>query len=693
MKKLPTSSLLLLVLGILGAVLFAACSSDDLAANDHDGQDAATETRPLVEHTVTVALSATQTTPADAPTHGANHAAGSAIAPARGASRVAFSSDGASEQGLQLSWEASETLGVYIRATNGNLIYAGTVSSTGTAGDRGARRFSGTVSEKYPGEQYLYLHPALPDETRDQPATGHIDLDEQTGTLGSTAHLANYLPLVWHEGTALVENHGYVLHLTLTFTENPGAISSVALQTMPGVGNDAIFPAVFEASTIAAGSPAANATLKISPAALATDNHNGTWTAEAYIACTHQDIDVFRTKFDVKVEATNGDYYNEFRSFPGQQEATSITGLPMLANGKCYNLATAMSKGTAPTVISDAFHLNSLLGMWNVYGKTTDPFAMVKTTGLPTQLTDLLGDAAKQAAFTERTLVNKSSQGSPTFTWDMVTQQIVGNGDGYKQANVTYNNINIVGAPTEVFLTFISEYAWSQNLLGYYHYPTGSVPANSNDILKTIIFPNVSKPGHVPYNKGGIDGGANINPNTAAANVGEASQAPLTEYTTVQLLYNNPDGTYSTLFPAGTTIGFFMMRDSKASSSGHDEGTMGDTGNADHSGYTPRPDNTLLDWTSWRLFTNTAWNGASGNTGWWNMNCQNFFCSADVGNVSSDGVIPGLALYGAKDDASHNYNYSFSAMLYMVSTSVPASMQTANKCYFNAGAGAQIVKP
>lgn len=661
---------ILLLASIVSAMVLTSCDGEELTV----GQEVQTsvvpaDVRPLVPHEVTVGLDGAAT-------------------------RVSYTAK-PENKGLALSWEASETLGVYIRTTSDTYTYAGTMTSTGTANDRGELKFSGTVSQKQDGEQYVYIHPALTGETKDQTAKGSITLSTQSGTLSSTDHLKKYIPLIWREGSSQVENHGYAVHLTLTFNEDPGTISTVTLRTMPGVGNTDIFPSSFDAATMSAnGTMKSELTLTVSGSA--TESSSGKWTADAYLACSHRDVNVFRTKYDVKVESKRNDknltFYNEFVSFPGQQDATSITGLPMLANGKCYNLEAKMSKDAATTIISTQYKVNSLLGMWNKYGMTADPFTLTKTSSLPTQLTgNILGTPEKKTAFTTRTLVNASSQGSPTFTWDMVTKQIVGNSDSYKQANVTYNNINIVDAPTEVFVTFISEYAWSQNLLGYYHYETENVPASSNDVLKTIIFPNVSKGDHVPYNKGGSVNIANVNPNTDAANVGTAGDAPLAEYTTVRLLYNAPDGTVSKTFPVGTTIGFFIMRDPKASSSGHDEGSMGDTSDNTHSGYSPRTDNTLLDWNSWRLFTNTAWNSASGNAGWWDMNCHNFFCSADVGSDDSGTLIPGLALYGAKDDASHNYNYSFSAMLYMVSASVPSSMQTQNKAYFNIGSGAQII--
>lgn len=639
----------------------ASCTSEELTSgNNGQTNGEPTDERQLVDHEVSVTLDGSET-------------------------RVGFTGNGG---GLQLAWEADETLGVYIRKTDNSIIYAGTVSSNGTAGDRGTRTFTGTVSQKNTGEQYIYIHPALTEGAQGTAATGEISFTTESGSLGSTSHLKNYIPIIWNEGESRGRNCGYAVHLQLTFNEDPGTISKITLHTMADAGETYIFPATFEASTMGAGD-AKNTEVALSITSGTAGKVGSKWTTDAYIACCNLNANVFRTKYNIKVDAANGTFYNEYRSFPGQENATET--LPMLANGKCYNLATVMTKDVATTIINSTYKINSLLGMWNQYGKSTDPFGLkiADANNTPSQLKSNILD--NQPSFTARTMVGTSSQGSPTFTWDMVTKQVAGNSDGYKQRDVTYNNIEIVNAPTEVYVTFISEYAWSQNLLGYYHYTTGKLPASSNEVLKTIIFPNVSKGGHVPYNKDGIDGGANINPNTAVANVGTPSDAPLAEYTTVQLLYNKPDGSVSKTFPVGTTIGFFMMRDPKASSSGHDEGSMGDTSDDTHSGYQPRTDNTLLDWTSWRLFTNTAWNGSSGNTGWWDSNCWNFFCSADVGSDSSGTLIPGLALYGAKDDASHNYNYSFSAMLYMVSTSNPGSIKTENKAYFNLGSGDVII--
>lgn len=685
MKKSNTFHTLLTAC-IMALTLMTACQSDDLATGTTQPTTTGPiDQRPLVEHEVSVSLEG-------------------AI------SRVGYTQVG---NDLQLSWQTSEELGVYILRSDNSLIYAGKVSSHGTDGDRGERHFYGNISQKSEGEKYLYLHPALNGESQGTSAQGTIDYTTQTGQLGSTAHLNQLIPLVWQEGNAHATNQGYAIHLTLTFNEDPGRISSITLHTTQqgnnGTTPDRVFPKAFSATrlnqptnsilpaektgsmTLATNDAYTDAiTLQPTTGTFAATQVGDVWKVEAYLAATSvKNLDVFRTKYNVKIDAENGPFFvNEYLSFPGQQSATSETGLTMLANGKCYNLTRVMSKNVSTTVINDQYKVNSLLGMWNQYGKPYDPFGLICTDDkVPSQLRSNILDQ-KDAVKTRITSVI-SSQGTPTFTWQLLEKQRTLTTDGYKQADVSYNNLTIT-AETEVYVTFVSEYAWSQNLLGYYHYPTANVPSAPGGVLKTIIFPNLSKGGHVPYNRNGVNGGNNINPNGPAQNVGDIADAPLQEFTTVQLLYNKPDGSVSTTFPAGTTIGFMMMRDPQASNSEAGGDNMGGDAEDTHSGYTPRTDNSLINWQAWRLFTNTKWN--ENNSEWWNMNCKNFFVSGKVVDTAGN-VINGLAIYGAKDDPSNNQAYAFSSMLFMVSSSNPSAMTIQVPGALNLGTGELVIAP
>lgn len=645
----------MLLASIVSAMVLTSCDGEELAVRQ-EGQtsEVPADVRQLVQHEVTVSLDGAST-------------------------RVGYTASG---DGLQLSWDKDETLGVYIRKADNSILYAGTMTGSGEAGDRGSRKFSGAVSKKNNGEEYLYLHPAPTGETQGQAAQGKITLTSQSGALGSPAHLNNYIPLVWHETSKLASIHGYAVHVQLTFNEDPGTISKVTLRTMamPEETCDNVFPKEFSIAQVVSDAPVADQCtgsieLTLSPGTKATQVGNQ-WKADAYLASAFATTNVFRTKYHAEVTTESDDtFYTDYISFPGQQSSNGNT-LAMLGNGKVYNLTAPASKDAAMTIISDTYRVNSLLGMWDQYGKAYDPLRLIVYQGgdatlpadiLPAQLTD------NKSAICSR----YKNNGSGTPTW-------LGAGSGSlynltataisdtKQSDVTINNIEIT-APTEVFVTFISEYGWNENLLGYYHY-AGTAPESSRDITKTLIFPNVSKPDHQPFNLGGSGAGSTA----SGPNIGKPEQAPLREFETVKLLYTDPKtGFTSTIFPTGTIIGFIMMIDTEAQEQ------------------TPNAGYNLLKWSQWRLFTNTKWNKentiANGAASNWRETYahDNFFCSGDVCKDGSP--IPGLAVYGVKDDGTNTANTAYGAMIFMVSTSNRAAMQTQNKAYFNIGTGDQVI--
>lgn len=110
--KVNSYRYLLLLLGIVGGMLLTSCGNDGWSsASDVLPSAQPSDNVQLVEHSVSVSLN-------DA------------------ATRVGYQSVA---DGLQLSWEANETLGVYIRKADNSISYAGTVTSSGTAGERGER--------------------------------------------------------------------------------------------------------------------------------------------------------------------------------------------------------------------------------------------------------------------------------------------------------------------------------------------------------------------------------------------------------------------------------------------------------------------------------------------------------------------------------------------------------------------------
>lgn len=597
--------------------------------------------------------------------------------------RVTFSPNA---PGLDLFWNAGEeSLGVYILQANGIYKRAGRITST-TGGTGGTRTFTGKVVKLKTGEKYFYLHPDRGNA---------INFTNQSGALGSTAHLSDLVPLVWAGADTNSEelfvagaptNHGYAIHLNLTFNEDPGTLQDIYVQTMDMGAEDQVFASNFVSDNMAATGLTKSITLHVTGGNV-TNNGDGTYSADAYMACSHKDKDVFRTKFNVKVTASNGTFQCDYRSFPGQE---TIYGpnpqLPMLANGKCYNLSRQMSKAPASTVINSTFGVYSLLGMWNTYGQGYDPSHCIITdeSQWPAQLRN------NKTAILSR--YPNNGTGTPTFLSQLYHAQNAASADErHTQSDVSFNNIQIT-QPTEVYITFVSEYGWNQNSLGYYHYPTGTFPYPSElvpQMRKTIIWPNVSKSYHEPFNK--QPGGTGLDAN----NIGQPANAPLYEFETVRLLYTDANGYTSTIFPAGTTIGFVMMIDTKANQE------------------QPKTYYDLLDWQQWRIFSNSAWNahnttdyiqtlaaangmflpdGFKPNGEWTGTYLhKNFFASGDVSIGNSP--IPGLAIYGVKDkaDDDEGETTAYGAMIYMISTSNPAAMQTQNKACFNIGEGNIVI--
>lgn len=639
------------------------------------------------------------------------------------ASRAAFTygdltSDPSGKKGFKVTWQEGDALGVYIKTAEGTILRAGSIT-THTGGEK-TQHFEGHALELFEDEHYIYMHPDIGRET-------YVNLEEMDGELGSTAHIAKHLPIVWDPANSsspyVGRYKGYVIHLELDFqTTNPGLIRKVTLLTSSrgtdGKKDDRIFPRhysinhlaksreIFDASltsesstsgTTLDGTATSNTdftnaiTLNVTSGTLKSEVRSDGktyYSTDVYLTSSAvKNLNLYNTKFYVLVADDRGRLFQSTQvSFSGQSKASSTQQLlssNVLKNGMVGRVAANMSDGNiSPTIINADYKIASILGMWNEYGKPYDPNGLVfyKTgpssynAGMPTVLVE------NGNAIHDRYILTNSPTGTPTFTWNLYESQNSTSSDGAKQANVTCNNIDIVKIPdaseekqgTEIFVSFLSEYAWNQNLLGYYHYPTPNqdanpaitVPGRATDVMKYIIFPNLSKPGHEPFNSNG----------QARNNIGRNEDAPLEEYMTVKLVYQKSDGSYTTIFPPGTTIGFWGMIDVKAN------------------GF-QQTQYSLLNWNQWRFFSNSKWNDS--NSKWTgNYTCCNFFASGDVckttGNTSSDAnntIIPGIAIYGFMDDVNKGgrENTAYSTCIFLVSAGTPAAMKTNNKACFNIG--------
>ena len=115
------------------------------------------------------------------------------------------------------------------------------------------------------------------------------------------------------------------------------------------------------------------------------------------------------------------------------------------------------------------------------------------------------------------------------------------------------NGKEVTYTDAEVWVTLATEYAYSQISLGYYYYPSDQkqTPESFNKLKKYIIFPNVSVGNSIPYCENGSKVGGVLNYG--------AENAPVSPNTRCQLLYVDDEGHVSTHFPAGYTIGYFIV--------------------------------------------------------------------------------------------------------------------------------------
>lgn len=639
---------------MMAAGLLAACSDGATLADAVDNQpvqDAGD--RPVRVLEISVPLPGADTKAAETRI---------AYTPTEGAT-PAFSDDG-----LLPSWESYEELGVFIK--NGEVLTpAGTMTSNGPVSS-GKKTFRGSVTALQDDESYVFMSPNV----------SSINYAIQSGNIGNAVGVSNLLPIVWTsaDGETISDPtvDGYVVHLLMQFKEDPGEITQVRLMTMPmgAQPSDNVWAASYTPQK--AGNAVSEIVMNTRGRAVWNETSE-LWEAETYLVTSHVEQNVFNTKYHVKVTAGGVPLsMSQYRSFAGQQIAGD-KNLPMLADGKVYNLTAQFSPDYCTTEINGTYKVNILTGMWNEFGKPYDPNGLIVYQGdgrgempaagvLPTQLVE-----NKAAILSRYANAGTGASNTPTIfgtaAGSIYTVTATAISD-VKQEDVTINNITIT-QPTEVFLTFISEYGWNENLLGYYHY-SGAAPASGSEVLKTLVFPNFSKPNHEPFNKKPEGTGNDAN------NIGQPSDAPCWPFETVKLLYTDDKGFVSTTFPAGTTIGFMMMIDTEANE------------NAPKSGYD------LLNWNQWKLFTNTVWNKANTNFKT-TYSRNNFYSSADICK-SPDGTektpVPGLAIYGVKDRADNDANTAYGAMIFMVSTSDPAAMQTQNRAYFNIGTGNHVME-
>lgn len=589
-------------------------------------------------------------------------------------------SDNGQNAWLSIRWNESEeeSISVYIQKESA-VYYAGDIVSPASAGN--VRTFSGSVLAKEEGEKYIYLHPSLKSqETQGVAAKAVISLSSQNGLVSG---LNGIMPCVWRENDSdgvTFQRPVYFIKLTLDFETDPGSLTSLVLETMNRNAEDRVFPAYFKAANLSDEHNASLASLTDGTALASNSDYSKSislshWAEGAtpkqriayLMSSSVENLNVFSSKFRFVAKTSNGTFYGEFRSFPGQgsEEAQTSRTLTAFENGKVYRASRTMSPVAPATSINDGYSVYSLLGLWNEYGKPYDPdnkvieASALATSNAPQSLKNILGTSDLQSAFTSKMNMDTGASGTPNFM-----------GRLYKSAGNSTNAGKTIKLTKDckVFVTMVSENAWDRNLLGYYFFPfngsdEGSQPTSAQSFAKYIVFPDVSRPYHVPFNTDGS--GTTATP----PNIGASANAPVQQYTTVQLIYKDENGFSHETFPANTFLGFFVM--SRA--------------------MTERGED-MLNWSRPRFFTNYGLSTASSSI--------NPFAAGDIIKPAADNVgsydsdseakLKDLGIFGFRDNVNDNANTAFATMIFVVSTDAGAGNEDAlsmqNTAAFNLSA-------
>lgn len=183
----------------------------------------------------------------------------------------------------------------------------------------------------------------------------------------------------------------------------------------------------------------------------------------------------------------------------------------------------------------------------------------------------------------------------------------------------------------EVWFTFLTEYAWNQNTVGYYFFNKNNPPKSPAEIdKKFIILPHASKPNEAPF---GVKG------NELYHN----EYAPTYTNQRVQLLYVDENGKVSKNFPPNTEIGFFLI----ANGFKCDNPNVG-TETIDGITYNTRV-NGKINTNGTTYYSNYQFNGGSLETGTSaNKNPNKRFVACRLAN--------GTVVYGCEDGGNESYD-------------------------------------
>lgn len=276
-------------------------------------------------------------------------------------------------------------------------------------------------------------------------------------------------------------------------------------------------------------------------------DENGRFTGEVEIPA-HVDHLYFYTGAMGAPQLMDAEVKNNLVKVQRPQAAASSRASRAVSDDKLQ-----VRKLTSSEVSNTSANFYTIVGTWDNYGNVEDPNHLIDEGTLTSNDVRAVGSYFWKGAKEKPTMNETLKQIHRNLLVDNVNMVVQ---EQYEEDGVTYDVES-----AQVWFTFLTEYAWNENTVGYYFFDRSNPPQKASDIKKKfIILPNSSQSAHPPYQS--VSG--------CEYKFTEAN-APASLNQRVQLLYVDDNGKASVNFPPGVEIGFFLMSNGFRSGSWSDD--------------------------------------------------------------------------------------------------------------------------
>lgn len=190
--------------------------------------------------------------------------------------------------------------------------------------------------------------------------------------------------------------------------------------------------------------------------------------------------------------------------------------------------------------VGNANNFYTIVGGWDEYGKpeningNIDEGDLTGDDVLSIEHYFWMGATSKPSSVTEERKARLNAMKVDNV--NMVVQE------QYEENGVIYDVES-----AEIWFTFLTEYAWNENTVGYYFFDKNNPPKSADKIdKKFVILPHTSKPNHYPFDK-------------KQSYCYPTDKYPVHTNMRVQLLYVDKDGHATKNFPPNVEVGFFLI--------------------------------------------------------------------------------------------------------------------------------------